>query len=145
MSEWFDVKEIRVREHTARSRPGSRPTLMIIYELEGHGDAFDHLSFESEKQFARDKAADRWHALKGEMPVPESTEEALEREGEITVPHSISLVQDGKWERVAAVRFLEDVQAETAISEERTASLAEDHAFLEETTAPKAFDFSKYR
>lgn len=67
---WYPCTEIRVREHTARSRPGSRPCLMLVYSLEGHDDCFDFLAFESDKTFAREKAGSRWLELRGEEPVP---------------------------------------------------------------------------
>ncbi len=81
MSEWFNVKETRVREHRAKARPGSRPCLMIVYSLEDHKDAFDFLAFESDKTFAREMAAARWCALRGEEPVPETTAEAAKKRG----------------------------------------------------------------
>jgi hypothetical protein len=81
MSEWFNVKEIRVREHRAKARPGSRPCLMIVYSLEDHKDAFDFLAFASDKTFAREMAAARWCALRGEERVPETTAEAAKKRG----------------------------------------------------------------
>jgi hypothetical protein len=75
---WYACREIRVREHTAKGRPGSRPCLIIAY-IDGHADVFDFRAFESDKQFAREKAGSRWLELQGEAPVPLDTAKALAR------------------------------------------------------------------
>lgn len=143
---WHDVREIRVREHTS-NRPGSRPTLMVIYVLEDHADCFDHLAFSSDKQFAKDKAGSRWLELHGGEPVPSNTAEAIEREGELCAPQSIMITQDGSWERVSKVRFAGDAEAEAAAAAQVAASLSDDREFLQETSGPKSsqFDFSRWR
>jgi len=149
---WFNVKEIRVREHVKKDRPGSRPVVMIVYSLEGHKNCFDFLAFESDKPFAVEKAASRWLELRGEKPVPETTEEALSREGELEVPLRAMITRDGDWARVSEVQFAEDVEA-AAADAEQAANLAEDRAFLDTFTdgaeadrGPKtAFDFSRFK
>jgi hypothetical protein len=83
---WHNCNEIRVREHTAKGRPGSLPCLMVVYSLEDHADVFDWLAFESDKAFAKDKAGSRWIELCGEEPVPFDTAEAIAREGELKAP-----------------------------------------------------------
>jgi hypothetical protein len=146
MSGWFKCKEIRVREHTAKGRPGSRPCLMVVYSLEDHGDAFDFLAFESDKAFAKDKAGSRWLELHGEEPVPRDTAEAIERESELQVPVCVMITQDGDWERVTKVRFDKELKAEAVAAALDAASLIEDRTYLAEATTPaKAFDFRRYK
>jgi hypothetical protein len=143
---WFNCNEIRVREHTAKGRPGSRPCLMVVYSLEEHGDAFDFLAFESDKAFARDKAAERWIDLHGEMPIPTTTADAIDREGELKAPVCIMITQDGSWERVSKVRFDKELQAEAVAAALDARSLIDEAACLDEMTEPRgAFDFSRYK
>ena len=94
----------------------------------------------------------RWLELRGEKPVPETTEEALSREGELEVPLRAMITRDGDWARVSEVQFAEDVEA-AAADAEQAANLAEDRAFLDTFTdgaeadrGPKtAFDFSRFK
>jgi hypothetical protein len=124
MADWFDVTEIKVREHTSR-RPGSRPCLMVVYELDGHKDAFDFLAFESDEEFAREKAHARWLDLQGDEPVPTTTAEAIEREGEPQAPLRVLVKKDGDWERIDEVDF------DAAKAEEPDESLEADRRFLD--------------
>jgi hypothetical protein len=143
---WFNVREIRVREHTAK-RPGSKPCLMVVYSLDEHEDVFDWLAFESDKPFAIERAGDRWLALKGESPIPETTAEAMEREGELCTPKCVMITKDGDWERVNKVRFDEDLKAEAVAAALEAKSLIDARAYLDETTTPEplGFDFSKFK
>jgi hypothetical protein len=144
---WFNCKEIRVREHTAKGRPGSRPCLMVVYSLEDHGDAFDFLAFESDKLFAREKAASRWLELRGKQPPPFTTAEAIDREGELEVPVCIMLTQDGSWERVNKVRFDKELKAEAVAAALDAESLIDDQTYLDEATTPtnSQFNFPRFK
>ena len=53
----------------------------------------------------------RWLELRGEKPVPETTEEGLSREGELEVPLRAMITRDGDWDRVSEVQFAEDMGA----------------------------------
>jgi DNA repair protein RadD len=96
---WLPVQQIRFSEHRKPDRP---PSLRVDFHTSSirvsEGLAFEHGSG------ARHFAGRRWRRLGGHQPIPMTTDEALQRRGELHVISEIGVRRDGQYWRVAALR-----------------------------------------
>ncbi len=99
----FDVTGVFYRDHVAKS--SGLKTLRVDY-LCGMR-AFSEFVCLDHSGFALRKAQRWWleHSTARGSPVPSSVLAALERKGELRTPVQIDVVHDGKYERVARVRW----------------------------------------
>lgn len=97
--EWMEVVEAGYKKH---EKPGSAPTLRVDYQvgLTFHKEwvCFEHQGFPRAK-------AESWWLRRAPAPVPKTVDEAIARAAEISVPSSIMVRREGKYDRVVAFRF----------------------------------------
>lgn len=100
-AEWVDVRTWGASEHIKRgASEGTPTTLRVEYECTW-GFVSEWLCFSHPLgTFPRRKADQWWVARGGALPVPKSTQEALDRFGEMVPPSAISTVREGNFERI---------------------------------------------
>lgn len=97
-------------------RDSGRPSLRVDLLASGTRVS-EFISFGHPDVFPALKAAQWWRQHGGEEPVPLSVEEALERQAETFAPMFVTLVRDGKYNRIGQRRFApppEDILGEVA-------------------------------
>jgi DNA repair protein RadD len=99
--QWAEVSDVAYKRH---EKPGKPPSLRVDYRcgMTWHREwvCLSHTGF------ARQKACAWWQsrAPRGTL-VPNSTDEALDRVGELAVPREISLKKAGKYTEITGYRF----------------------------------------
>jgi DNA repair protein RadD len=81
---------------------GKPPSFRVDYFLEGDERISDYLCFEH-GGFAAQMAVQKWLALGGSLPAPETADEALERKYELKRPLRIQTKKEGKYYRVTKI------------------------------------------
>lgn len=94
--EWVDVTWADYHRH---EKEGKTPSMRADYGSGLFPLVSEWICFEHEG-FAQRKAAQWWVRRGGEVPVPRSVDEALERRNEIRSPVRLQIQPDGKWKRV---------------------------------------------
>lgn len=91
----YNVQSVFYSKH---KKPDKLPSLKVHYLCGGFFSVYEWIFFEHEGMPLR-KAKKWWKRFgKGEMPV--TIDEALRRTGEISLPNKITVVKEGKWDRV---------------------------------------------
>ena len=87
-------------EHHWSSRSGM-PSLRVSYLPENYAErqVSEYLCFEHEG-YAKQKAGEIWIKLGGQLPIPQSVEDAKDREIELRRPSAVKIERDGKYWRV---------------------------------------------
>jgi DNA repair protein RadD len=96
------VSGVSLRRH---QKQGKEDSVCVIYQINMATSIREWLCFDHGK-FMRDKAIRIWILLGGQLPAPATTDDALDRAGEITSPSYIR-VKEGKWPEVTERIFMD--------------------------------------
>lgn len=94
-AEIFEVQKITWTKH---HKQGSVPCLRIKYSNKLQ-EISDFLCFEH-GGYAMHRACDKWRLMRGSLPYPRNTDEALARMYELRLPAQLEVVQEGKFMRI---------------------------------------------
>jgi len=97
------VQNMRTRRHQKAGKPDS---LRITYTINMVTDVSEWLCF-SHGDFMRRKASQAWGSLGGDMPAPESTDEAMDRLSELTPPTHLRVNESGSFPSVTDRLYIE--------------------------------------
>lgn len=98
---WHSVTEVAYSRH--QGKDGKPDTLRVDYWSAWKRVASEFVCLEHEG-YARMKAR-QWWQQRGEMPPPDTIDEALARTGELREPSPIAVQMEGKYPRVVSCRF----------------------------------------
>lgn len=106
---WLTVDETSLYKH---EKIGAPPSLRMEYRC---GPTVHREWLPLERQgYAREKAGQIWRRMNGQLPVPETVDEAIRRKGELTLPLQIMVRPNGKYYEVInrSLTMMEAAQAE---------------------------------
>jgi DNA repair protein RadD len=107
--DWAPVLGWRASKWVKRDAPEAPPTLRVDLMV-GVTEHAEWVPFEHEG-FARTRAALWWRDHGGELPVPDTVEDALRRFSELEPPAEVTLARDGKFYRINKRRWAAEVGA----------------------------------
>lgn len=97
--EEFDVTDWNVKIHQKAGKP---PSLRVSYNHGKFLELNDFLCFEH-GGYASSMAGKKWIQLGGELPVPKTAKEGLERSAELLTPIALKAIKNGKYYQVLFV------------------------------------------
>jgi hypothetical protein len=101
-NEWTEVDSYTLSYHR---KPGSKPGLCVSYRC-GSATYHDFWAIQHDG-LAREIAGEKWADLGGEMPVPGTVNEAIERQGELCAEVEIAIRYDGRYWQLVGQRVRE--------------------------------------
>jgi hypothetical protein len=97
---WLRVDYLELYRHDKAT--GGWPTARVVYAC-GDEKYFDWWAFEH-RNAAKEIAAARWRQLGGRLPIPQSVDEAVERQGELAQDVEIQVRLGGRYPEVVGQR-----------------------------------------